>query len=47
MDLYENSDENIRNLEEGDLAIVVANHSQGIFTLIQNNNFSNFQFVLS
>ena len=38
--MYENSDENIGNLEEGDLSIEVANHSQSIFTLIKNSNFS-------
>ena len=30
--LYENSDEKIGNLEEDDLAIEIANHSQRIFT---------------
>ena len=35
-----------RNLEEGDLSIEVANHSQRIFTFIQDNSFSIFQCVL-
>ena len=41
--LYENSDEQIKNLEDFDLSIKVANHSQRIFTLIQNkkNRFDN------
>ena len=40
--LYENSDEKIGNLEEGDLTIEIANHSQRIFTVMQDNTFSIF-----
>ena len=37
---HENFDIKIDNLEEGDFSIEVTNHSQRIFTLIQNNNLS-------
>ena len=40
--LYENADKKNGNLEEGDISIEVTNHSQRIFTLIQNNNFPIF-----
>ena len=46
-DLYENSDEEIRNLEEGNLLIGVANHSHAVFTLIQNNHYSIFQYDIA
>ena len=35
-------DEEIGYLEEGNLSIEVANHSQRIITFIQNNNFADF-----
>ena len=38
--MYENADENIGNLEVDYLSIEVANHSQRIVTLIQNDNCS-------
>ena len=47
IDLDKNSDEKIGNLEEDDLSIDIANHSQRIFALSQSNNFSNFQCVMS
>ena len=40
MRLYQNSDEKIGILEEGDLPIEITN--QRIFTLIQNNDLSIF-----
>ena len=44
--LFENSDEKIEILEDGDLSIEVVYHSQRISTLIQNNNFLIFQFFM-
>ena len=38
-DKYKNYDEKIGTLEESDLSIEVANHSQRFFTLIKNNHF--------
>ena len=45
--MRETSDEKNGNLEEGDLPISITNHSQRILTLIQNNDFSIFQCVMS
>ena len=47
--LYENSDEKIEHIEEGDLMVKITNHSQRlrIFILIQNNNLWVFSLVFS